>query len=254
MSEFSKQKEMILEVDNFTVSYKATTFQSISLRDQFVNLFKKPEELFFKNKDTLLILDNISFSVTKGEVVGLIGANGVGKTSLCRYLAGIIGSKQIKCRGAVRAIFDTNLSLYPNLTGLENTIILTRLMFPELSNTEREEIVKDAINFSELNEFIHMPLNRYSKGMKSRLYLSLVTSRPADLLILDEIFGATDIFFAQKLTDRMSKMIQESGAVIIVSHNMEDIRRYCNKLILLENKKVAFIGDVESGIQKYENN
>lgn len=244
--------EIVLGVKKFSISYKSPTDHMFSLRDKFVGAFKDPASLFFDHSDKLQVLDDISFDVKRGETVGLIGGNGVGKTSLCRYLAGIIDSKQIKCSGHIRAVFDTNISLYPNLTGLENTIVLTNLMFPELSRSDRDKIVKEALEFSDLKEFIHMPLNKYSKGMKSRLYLSIVTSRPADLLILDEIFGATDIYFAEKLSSRMKNMIEGSGAAIIVSHNMDDIRRYCNKLIYLADKKIQYFGEVEEGIALYE--
>jgi ABC-type polysaccharide/polyol phosphate transport system ATPase subunit len=88
--------------------------------------------------------------------------------------------------------------------------------------------------------------------MKAKLYLAIVTAMPADLIILDEIFGATDIFFAEKLSIRIKNMIKNSGAAIIVSHNMDDIKNFCNKLIVLSNKKIIFNGEVNLGINIYE--
>jgi ABC-type polysaccharide/polyol phosphate transport system ATPase subunit len=253
MSVSKIDSEKILEVRNFSITYRSPNVQALSLRDGFVNFFKNPGDYLFNNDDIHLVLDKVSFDVKRGDIIGLIGENGVGKTSLCRYLAGIIDSENIKCNGAIRAIFDTSLSLYPNLSGFENATIIAGLMFPEFTKIEKKQIVAEAMLFSELGEFVHMPLNRYSKGMKSRLYLSLVTSRPAELLILDEIFGSTDIFFSEKFSIRMKEMIKESGAVIVVSHDMGDIRRYCNKLICLFDKKIKYIGEVELGIELFEN-
>lgn len=248
-NEFTKN---ILRVNDFSIKFEPPHENHSSLRDKFIELIKNPVNVIFNSRDTLLVLDKISFEINKGDIVGLIGINGVGKTSLCRYLSGIIKSDEVQCSGDVRAIFDTNISFYPNLSGYENTIILTELLYSQFSKNEKKKIVEEAISFSELNEFVHMPINRYSRGMKARLYLSLVTARSADLIILDEIFGATDMFFDEKLSNRIRHLISESGAAIVVSHNFEDIKAYCNKVMVLSQKKILFNGSVDEGIQHYQ--
>ncbi len=250
----NQNKNFELKVENFSITYEPNHIGNSSLRDKFIQLVRKPFGMFFEPKENLLVLDRISFEVKEGDIVGLIGVNGVGKTSLCRYLSGIIKTREIQFTGEARAIFDTNIALYPNLSGYENTLILAELFYDNCDANEKKKIIEEAIEFSELKEFIHMPINQYSRGMKARLYLSLATARPVDLIILDEIFGATDQFFDKKIALRINKLIKESGAAIIVSHNLEDIKLYCNKLIVLSNKKIRFNGSVDQGIVFYQNN
>jgi ABC-type polysaccharide/polyol phosphate transport system ATPase subunit len=112
-------------------------------------------------------------------------------------------------------------------------------------------MVEEAIEFSELGHFIDVPFNQYSKGMQSRLLLSLISSQPADILILDEVFDGADIFFQKKLAERMKSFIQKAGATIFVSHSLAQIKEVCNKVLVIHNGKVRFFGDVDPGIESY---
>lgn len=244
-------EEVLLKAENFTVTYVPTVHKMSTIRDLFVSLFSNPWKLISNSRDRFNVLEKINLTVKKGDIVGILGVNGVGKTTLCRYLSGIIKSNEIKIAGDVRAIFDTNISFYANLTGRENAIMLSEIMFSHLSQSEKKAIVAEALEFSELNEYIDVPINNYSRGMRARLYLSLVTAKEADILVLDEIFGGTDVFFNQKLEERIKNMIHKSGAVILVSHDLEDILKYCNRTIVLSEKKVAFDGTPEEGIAYY---
>lgn len=245
-------KKIVLEVKNLSVTYAQNHYRSREIRDVFVGFLTAPLKLLNKQRDRFLVLDNISFSVYQGDVVGILGVNGVGKTSLCRYLAGIINSEEITFGAKnVCSIFDTNISIYPDLTGRENAIILSELLYANCTSDERKAIINEAIEFSELADFIDTPINIYSKGMKARLYLSLVTAKKADLVILDEIFGGTDVFFTEKFKTRIKNFMDQSGAAVMVSHNVEEIKQYCNRIIILESKKIIFDGNLSEGIKKY---
>lgn len=243
--------DLLLRVQNFSVAYQPTIYKSRSIRDLFVGALTKPTSLLPGAKDRLVIMDNISLDIYRGDVVGLLGANGAGKTTLCRYFSGIIQSKHVDILGEVRAIFDTNISFYPNLTGRENTIMLTEVMYAQCSKEEKKRMIEEAIEFSDLAEFIDIPINNYSRGMRAKLYLSLVTAKETDLLILDEVFGGTDHFFAEKLEKRMKNLIQKSGAVLMVSHDTGDIEKYCNRAVVLTQKKISFDGDPALALEKY---
>ncbi len=242
-------ERVLVEANKFTVYFKPTVHRKQTMRDVFVSFFKA--RLFNPSKDKYIVLNNLSLKVYRGDVLGLIGVNGVGKTTLCRYFAGIIKSSEIKIHGEVRAIFDNSICFYPNLTGRENAEILAEIMFPGTAAEEKEKLVNEALAFSELNEFVDAPINTYSRGMRARLYLSLVTAREADVLVLDEIFGGTDQFFARKIEERIKSIVQKSGAVIMVSHDPDDIQKFCNRAIVLDDKKIVFDGSPSEALSFY---
>lgn len=243
--------EIILKLEKFTISYESSYHKSKTVRDFFVELVKNPFTYFFHGDDRLVVLDSIGFEIRRGDTVGILGTNGVGKTSLCRYLAGIIKSKEVKIIGKTRAIFENSATIFPDLTGRENVYVLTELLFPELNRKEKVVLMNEAIEFSEIKEFIDTPFKNYSRGMKVRIYLSLMTAKEVDLLVIDEAFGGVDQFFSEKLKKRMSNLISNCGAVVIVSHNLEEVRNYCNRVIVLYNKKVVFDGPAIEGIDFY---
>jgi ABC-type polysaccharide/polyol phosphate transport system ATPase subunit len=184
--------------------------------------------------------------------VGLLGVNGTGKTSLCRCIAGIYAptSGKIAMNGRLRAIFDTAVGIQPELTGMENARLLAELIYPE-SDYDRERLVQEATEFSELGKFLDVPYRLYSNGMQARLCLSLISSQPCDLLILDEVFDGADAFFREKIAARILKMISRSGAVLFVSHGADQIQRVCNRLIVIRDGSIAHDGDVEEGLALY---
>lgn len=242
----------ILKVENLDISYHLSIKGLDTARDVFIKAITRPAQLLFKKRRTLDLLAGVSFELKHGERLGILGVNGAGKTSLCRAIAGMHGkNKAINVDGNVRAIFDTTIAVQPELTGAENAWILTNLLYSDKSKAERKQIVADTLKFSELGEFANSPFKHYSKGMKSRLFLSVVSARPANLLILDEVFSGADVFFNEKISKRTQEMIHDSGAVIFISHEVELIEKVCDRVIVLQNKGIKFDGPVKEGIEKY---
>lgn len=256
MSYISKSEiENILDIKNFTISYEVPHYRAQSFRDLFVETVKSPLDFLLKENDRIIVLDNINLKINKGERVGIIGNNGSGKTSLCRYICGLYGiNKKIKLNGNAKGIFDTEVVVLPELSGRENLEILAHFFFPELSKKEREIILAESADFSELGNFLDVPFKLYSKGMKARLFLSLISSRPSDLLILDEVFNGADHFFSEKMTVRIKKVIEESGAVIFISHSHDLILEVCNRVVVFNDKKIVFDGAPAEGISFYHSN
>jgi ABC-type polysaccharide/polyol phosphate transport system ATPase subunit len=249
---FTSTSNNILEVDSLDIKYKTSIHGINSLRDIFVNALTNPAKLLFNKRSTLDILNNVNFQVKNGDRLAILGVNGSGKTSLCRTISGMHGeNKAIKLNGDVRAIFDTSVVVQPELSGRENAWILTNLLFSKYSKEERIAILKDAVDFSELDYFIHTPFKLYSKGMKTRLFLSVVSARPSDLLILDEVFSGADTFFNDKISQRVEDMISQSGAVIFISHVEDIVKKVCNRGIVLYNKKIAYDGDIKNAMAFY---
>jgi ABC-type polysaccharide/polyol phosphate transport system ATPase subunit len=245
--------DTVLEINGLNINYKTSLFHGRSLRDAFVEMARSPLKFLMRRPHNLELLKDINLTVNKGDRLGVIGINGCGKTSLCRAIAGMHGKQSsIKVHGSIRAIFDTSVAVQPELSGEENAHILINLMYPELSKAERKNIADEALDFSELGEFQHAAFKYYSKGMMARLFLSVVSARSCDLLILDEVFNGADEFFNEKITKRVKSMIEESGGVIFISHSGELIREVCNKVIVIDDQTIAFQGNVEDGLRFYK--
>lgn len=247
----TESSDSMLVASNVQVYFELDHYIRKDLRDVFISAVSNPVDFLFKQKELFYVLNGVSFELKKGDRLGLIGVNGTGKTTLCRCIAGMMrphGGK-IQTKSEVRAIFDVGSGIMPELTGRENAYLLARLFYPKLKDLKA--VVEESIEFSELGHFIDTPFKQYSKGMQSRLILSLISSLPADILILDEVFDGADVFFQAKLSQRMINFISNAGAAIFVSHSVDQIRQVCNKVLVLDHGKVSFLGDVEAGIDHY---
>jgi ABC-type polysaccharide/polyol phosphate transport system ATPase subunit len=246
--------ELLLSVKNLKVHFELEHYQHHGLRDVFVSAVTHPVEFFLKKPELLNVIDDVSFDVTRGMRLGLLGVNGSGKTTLCRCLAGMMvaQSGSITTDAEVRAIFDTGTGILPELTGRENAFLLARLFFPEVKDLR--PLVNEAIEFSELGHFLDVPFRQYSKGMQARLMLSLISAKSTDVLILDEVLDGADYFFQQKLSVRMRNFIKSAGATIFVSHSADQVREVCDQVLVMNKGKIGFMGGVEEGLDYYHKN
>ncbi len=251
-STYISNKQQIVAIQDYDLEYRFSRFRNAGLRDVFVKALQSPYRLFMEREKRIKILKNLNLNISQGERVALIGVNGSGKTSLCRAIAGMHGKiPNIVVNGSVRAIFDTSVVVHPELTGRENVEILVNLMFSYLNKEERKLKTLEAINFSEIDTYIDTPFKHYSKGMKTRLFLSVVSSSPSDLLILDEVFSGADSFFNEKISNRIKKMIDQSGAAILISHEEDLLKELCNRGIVLHNRKICFDGNINEALEYY---
>lgn len=243
--------DFLLKVENLRVFFELEHYVHQGVRDVFVSALSHPVDFFFKQKELFYAVDDVSFEIKKGTRLGILGVNGSGKTTLCRCIAGMIVPQQgkILTKADVRAIFDTGTGVMPELTGRENAMLLARLFFPEVN--ELKPLVDEAIEFSELGHFADTPFKTYSKGMQSRLLLSLISAKTPDILILDEVFDGADIFFQKKLAERMKKFIAQSSATIFVSHSFDQIKQVCNQIIIMNKGKIVYNGDLENAMETY---
>lgn len=249
----TSESKSILEISGLNIFFDLDYHYAISLREKFIQAVQNPIDFLFSTKDKLHVLKDINLKVNKGERVGIIGVNGSGKTTLCRCIAGMYSptSGIIRASGDIRAIFDTAVGILPDLTGRENAILLSRFLFPEIDQEQREEIIEDALEFTELGHFLDTPFRTYSKGMQTRLSLSLISSLATDLLILDEVYDGADEFFQKKISKRVQNMIDKSGSVIFVSHGPDQILQACNRAVLLSEGRIVVDGSPEEVISRY---
>lgn len=243
----------LIQVKNLNVMFKLKFSRDNSMRGQFVELLSNPIKYFKKKNDTLHILNQISFTANRGDRVAILGKNGAGKTTLCRCLAGIYktDSVTIKDQKTMRAILDPHAVIFPELTGRENATILTELIYSELPRQERERILSESLEFSGLGEFLDTPFRHFSSGMQSRLCLSVSTAVAADIFILDEVFEAADKAFKEKISARIIGLIEKSGVVFFVSHSDDQVRRVCNKALVLKDGRIHYFGELEKGLKLY---
>ena len=204
-----------------------------------------------KKKVCVHALKDISFSLKAYDRVGLIGHNGAGKTTLLRLLAHIYRPTRghYICRGKVTSLFNINLGMDLDDTGLENIRTISLFL-----GMPKQEIIKkrdEIIAFSELGDFIHLPLRTYSSGMLARLSFALATALEPDILLMDEGIGAGDANFADKAEQRLTNFYQNTRMLVIASHADDMIRKLCNKAILLEHGYIKAFGSVEEVIRLY---
>ncbi|BAF70504.1 ABC transporter ATP-binding protein [Nitratiruptor sp. SB155-2] len=220
-------------------------------------LYKKPSdrlvEIFFKTKKHRLFYANkdISFDLHQGETLGIIGVNGAGKSTLLKQIAGVISptSGEIRSFGRITALLELGTGFNPEFSGREN--IYLNGMLIGLSKAEIGEKLQSIIDFSELESFIDEPLKTYSSGMVMRLAFSIAIHSDPSILIVDEALSVGDAHFSAKCTKALKELKEKKLSIIYVSHDLNSLKLLCDRLILLHKGEIAYEGDPESVINKY---
>ena len=194
---------------------------------------------------------DISFEVFRGETLGLIGRNGVGKSSLLRMIAGIVEPDlgKIINRGVSVSLQSLGVGFVPYLTGRENAILSGMLM--GLDREEIESRMRAIIDFSGLGEFIDQPLKVYSSGMKSRLGFSTAIQADPDVLLIDEVLGVGDDEFRIKSLAEMKKRIRSDKTVLLVSHQASIVKELCDRVVWIEGGSIQFVGAAQEALSQY---
>lgn len=196
-------------------------------------------------------LENISLDVSEGERIGIIGANGAGKSTLLRVIAGIYqpSSGVVRTEGRIRTLFDIALGLEHEATGREN--ILMRGLCLGASAREVKQKIDDIIEFTELGEYIDMPLRTYSSGMQLRLAFAASTAFGADIILMDEIFGVGDNRFFTKAKERLIRYVGDSGIVVLATHSTDLLKDMCSKAVWIDHGTIRKVGDCEDVLSSY---
>ena len=204
------------------------------------------------NRLCVRALDNVNLAFEQGDRVGLVGHNGAGKTTLLRVLAGVYEPScgQVWREGRIASILNVSFGMNLDATGYEN--ILIRGLFLGLSPAQIKERVAEVEAFTELGDYLAMPVHTYSAGMSLRLAFAVCTCIDPEILLMDEWVNAGDMAFVEKVQQRLEAFVERAGILVLASHNQALLKRVCTKGVLLEEGQVRASGDIEQVLEQYE--
>ena len=243
-----EENEIMINVDDVSMKFNLGIEKGFSLKQGFVDIFNKEKRLEKKKnkkKNEFWALKNIDFKVKKGEVIGFIGSNGAGKSTLLKVIAGVMKPTEgkVESYGNICPMIELGAGFDEQLTARENIYLNGAVMgySKELIDSKFEEIVE----FSELRDFIDVPVQNFSSGMVARLAFSIATIVEPEILIVDEILSVGDIAFQAKSENKMLNMIKGGTTVLFVSHSIEQLKKICNKIIWIDHGRIKKIGGTE---------
>ena len=252
---------VIMKVENLSKVYMLGQIAQTTLRDAFQRLGAKakgkkdptrPIGQDFVHGELFTALDDVSFTINKGERIGIIGHNGAGKSTLLKLISQVTAPTDgmIGLNGRVASMLEVGTGFHLELTGRENIYMNGAIL--GMRKSEIDEKIEDIIEFSECRKFIDTPVKRYSSGMFVKLGFAVAAHLDSEIVIMDEVLAVGDMAFQKKCLDKMNELSRDKGKTILyVSHNMGTIRRLCNRVIVLEKGHLIYDGEVEAGIECY---
>lgn len=242
---------MMISVQNVSMKFNLGIEKGFSMKQAFVNMFdpklrrkRKKAEYFWATKD-------VSFDVESGEVIGLIGSNGAGKSTLLKIVSGVLKPTKgkVQVNGVISPMIELGAGFDQELTARENIYLNGAIL--GYSKNFLDEKFEEIVEFSELREFLDVPIKNFSSGMVAKLAFSIATIVNPEILIVDEILSVGDIKFQEKSKKKMLELINGGTTVLYVSHSIESIKELCTKVIWLEHGKIVKIGNPAEICQEY---
>ena len=249
MSSNTQDSAYAIEVNDVSMIFNMASEQLNSLKEYFIKIARR--ELFFKE---FRALDHVSFKVPKGEVMGLVGTNGSGKSTMLKIIAGVLEPSEgsVTVRGNIAPLIELGAGFDLELTARENIYLNGSLLgyTKEFIDEHLDEIVE----FAELHDFMDMPMKNYSSGMVARIAFAIATITEPDVLIVDETLSVGDVFFQEKCEKRIQSFIDSGNVtVLFVSHSIEQVERLCTSAVWIERGKQRMIGPVNEVCEAYRN-
>lgn len=237
--------DIAIEAKNLRKTFKLPTEKNWGLKQTILGAFRGTKG--YKNQQ---VLRGLNFSIKKGQFVGVVGRNGSGKSTLLKILSGIYypSAGTVKINGVIVPFIELGVGFNPELTGRENVYLNGALL--GFSNKEMDAMYDDIWKFAELEQFQDQKLKNYSSGMQVRLAFSIAIRAKGDILILDEVLAVGDAAFQQKCNDYFASLKGEQ-TVILVTHSMENVEKFCDRAIMIDNGEIVADGDPKTVAKKY---
>ena len=236
----------IVKVKNLSKSFKLPHEQHSGIKQLIINIFNRKG-----GYETQHVLDDISFDIKKGEFFGIVGKNGSGKSTLLKLLAGIYtpNSGEAHINGSVTPFIELGVGFNPELTGRENVYLNSALL--GMSHSEVDLIYDEIVEFAELSRFMDQKLKNYSSGMQVRLAFSIAIRAKSDVLIMDEVLAVGDSAFQKKCFDVFRQLKANGQTIILVTHDMGNVERFCDRVLILDKGKILALTDSANATSLY---
>lgn len=242
----------MIELKNVSMKFNLGIEKNNSLKETFIRFFQFNKKKKHKNEE-FWALKNVSFNVEKGEVVGLIGTNGAGKSTLLKVVSGVMKPTKgkVQVHGVISPMIELGAGFDLDLTARENIYLNGAVL--GYSKQFLDEKFEEIVEFSELRDFLDVPVKNFSSGMTAKLAFSISTAVNPEILIVDEILSVGDIKFQEKSKNKMLELIQGGTTVLYVSHSLQAIKEICTKVVWLDHGKVVKIGETKEICNEYYN-
>lgn len=233
-------KQIMIKVEHVSMKFNLSSEKFDSLKEYIIKRIKK--QVAF---DEFWALKDVSFNVYQGDSLGLIGLNGSGKSTMLKTIAGVLKPTkgQVEVMGTVAPLIELGAGFDMDLTARENVYLNGALL--GYSRKEMEEHYDDIVAFSELKDFMDVPVKNFSSGMVSRLAFAIATIGVPDILIVDEVLSVGDFRFQQKCESRIRSMMDRGTTILFVSHSIEQVKGLCNKIVWLDHGTMKMFGDAD---------
>jgi len=239
--------DIAIKIQQVSMCFNLSKDRIDSLKEYMIRMIKR--QLFY---DEFWALQDISFEVKKGEIFGLIGLNGTGKSTLLKLVAGVLKPTKgsIEVEGSIAPLIELGAGFDPDLTAKENVYMNGAVL--GFNAKHMKGIYKSIMDFAELWDFEDVPVKNFSSGMYARLGFSIATMVDPEILIVDEILGVGDFKFQEKCNQRINELMSGGTTVLIVSHSSDTIKKYCDRVAWLEKGKLIEVGPTEEVCDRYE--
>ena len=241
------ENQVIVDVSDVSMKFNLASEKFDSFKEYFIKTLKK--QISYSE---FWALTDVSFSVKRGESVGLIGLNGSGKSTMLKTIAGVLKPTkgQVTVGGNIAPLIELGAGFDMDLTARENVFLNGALL--GYNRAQMEAQYEDIVEFSELSEFMDVPVKNFSSGMVSRLAFAIATIGIPDILIVDEVLSVGDFRFQEKCEARIQNMKDQGTTILFVSHSIEQVKKICNKVVWLDHGVLKMFGDAQEICSIYE--